>query len=70
MTKEQRRDKGIETLPSSLSEAIKLAEESAVVRKALGDHIFESFIKNKQIEWDRYRTQVTEYELQQYLPIL
>ena len=40
------------------------------MRKALGDHVFENFIKNKKIEWDMYRAQVTEYELDKYLPIL
>ena len=70
MTDQQRRTKGIETLPSSLSEAIALTENSTVVRKALGDHIFESFIRNKRIEWDMYRAQVTEYELEKYLPNL
>jgi glutamine synthetase len=47
-----------------------VAEESQLVRKALGDHVFDSFIKNKKIEWDQYRIQVTEYELKRYLPIL
>jgi glutamine synthetase len=41
-----------------------------LVRKALGDHVFEAFIKNKKIEWDRYRVQVTDYETKRYLPIL
>ncbi len=45
-------------------------EKSEVVRKALGDHVFDAFIQNKKIEWDQYRIQVTEYELQRYLPIL
>ena len=36
----------------------------------IGDHLFDSFIKNKKIEWDQYRIQVTEYELKRYLPIL
>jgi glutamine synthetase len=40
------------------------------VRKALGDHVFRAFISNKKIEWDQYRTQVTDYELKRYLPIL
>ncbi len=47
-----------------------LTEKSEVVRKALGDHVFDAFIKNKKIEWDQYRTQVTDYELKKYLPIL
>ena len=45
-------------------------ENSEVVRKALGEHVFNAFIANKKIEWDQYRTQVTEYELNRYLPIL
>ncbi|HPA14203.1 MAG TPA: hypothetical protein PKV75_02915, partial [Desulfobacterales bacterium] len=37
---------------------------------ALGDHIFEKFISNKKIEWDKYRTHVSKFELEKYLPIL
>ncbi len=70
MSDEERERRGIGSLPGNLSEAISLTEKSELVRKALGDHLFESFIKNKKIEWDRYRTQVTEYELKRYLPIL
>jgi glutamine synthetase len=70
MTPEERQKRGITTLPASLLEAILLAEKSEVVRKALGEHVFEAFIQNKKIEWDQYRTQVTEYELKKYLPIL
>jgi len=40
------------------------------LREALGDHIFESFIQNKRIEWDKYRTHVSQYELDAYLSIL
>jgi len=70
MTAEERQKRGIGTLPASLLEAILLTEKSEVVRKALGEHVFEAFIQNKKIEWDQYRTQVTEYELKKYLPIL
>ena len=70
MTEEEREKKGIGTLPASLWEAIQLTEKSEVVRKALGDHVLDSFIKNKKIECDQYRTQVTDYELKKYLPIL
>jgi glutamine synthetase len=70
MTNEERQKRGIGTLPASLLEAILLTEKSEVVRKALGEHVFEAFIQNKKIEWDRYRTQVTEFELKRYLPIL
>jgi len=70
MTNEERQKRGIGPLPASLLEAILLTEKSEVVRKALGEHVFEAFIQNKKIEWDRYRTQVTEFELKRYLPIL
>jgi len=70
MTEEERRNRGIDTLPASLWEAIKLTENSELVRKALGDHVFNAFIANKKIEWDQYRAQVTDYELKRYLPIL
>ncbi|MFO7772885.1 MAG: glutamine synthetase family protein [Dehalococcoidia bacterium] len=70
MTDEERQKRGIGTLPASLLEAILLTEKSELVRKALGEHAFSAFIQNKKIEWDHYRTQVTDYELKKYLPIL
>lgn len=70
MSEEERKERGIGTLPGSLHEAISLTEKSKLVRDALGDHVFFSFITNKKIEWDRYRTQVTDYELKRYLPLL
>jgi len=66
----ERVERGIETLPGSLNEAIACMRGSALVRRALGDHIFGKFIENKQIEWDAYRSQVHEYEIARYLPIL
>ncbi len=70
MSSEEREQRGIGALPMNLSDAIQLTEKSELVRKALGEHLFDSFIKNKKIEWDQYRIQVTEYELKRYLPIL
>ena len=70
MTEKERQAKGIDTLPSSLWEAIQLTEKSELVRKALGDHVFNAFIENKKIECYQYRTQVTDYELKKYLAIL
>ncbi|MBI4332159.1 MAG: type I glutamate--ammonia ligase [Chloroflexi bacterium] len=70
MSEEERKSRGINTLPGSLYEAVMLTEQSKLVREALGDHVFFSFIQNKKIEWDRYRTQVTDYELKRYLPLL
>ena len=70
MTDEERRERGIALLPGSLHEAIQAAEESELVRRCLGDHVFESLIKNKKIEWDAYRTHVTDFERERYLSIL
>jgi glutamine synthetase len=70
MSHTERQDRGIESLPGSLGEAICETEESELVREALGDHIFEKFIDNKKIEWDNYRIHVSRYELEYYLPIL
>ncbi len=70
LSDKERARMGIGKLPSSLSEAIEVMEKSELVRNCLGDHVFESFITNKTIEWYDYRTQVTDYELKRYLPIL
>ena len=70
MSEKERQARGIGTLPDSLLEATLLTEKSELVRKALGDHVFSAFIANKKIEWDQYRTQITEYELNKYLPVL
>lgn len=70
MTEEERKKENIGTLPASLYEAIQLCEKSQLVRKSLGEHAFNAFIRNKKIEWDLYRTRVTDYELERYLPIL
>jgi glutamine synthetase len=40
------------------------------VKKILGDHVFNKFIENKKIEWDAYRTHVSGFEIERYLPIL
>ncbi|MEO9254199.1 MAG: glutamine synthetase, partial [Tepidiformaceae bacterium] len=70
MTDAERAARDIHTLPGSLIEAIEEAEKSTLLRSALGDHVFESLIKNKRIEWERYRRHVTDFELAEYLPIL
>jgi glutamine synthetase len=70
MDAEERKKHGIESLPGSLSEAVDALEKSKLVRETLGEHVFEKFVVNKRIEWDNYRTQVTDYELNEYYPIL
>ena len=70
MNDAEKEERGIETLPGNLYEAIKEVENSELVKNALGEHIFNKFIDNKKIEWDKYRTHVSKYELQKYLPIM
>jgi len=70
LTDAERKDKGIETLPDSLGHAISLTEESELVKKTLGEHIFSRFIEVKKKEWNEYRIQVPQYELDKYLSIL
>jgi len=70
MTDEERRRRGITQLPSDLHEAIQLAQGSALARQALGSHVFDSFLANKRLEWERYRAAVTDFDLKTYLPIL
>jgi glutamine synthetase len=62
--------KGIESLPPSLHDAVNEMERSELLAETLGDHVFEWFIRNKRAEWDEYQSQVTQFELDRYLPLL
>jgi glutamine synthetase len=70
MSEEERKRRGIERLPEDLGQAIQAAQDSEVLHKALGDHIFNAFIENKKIEWREYRAQVHGWEIDKYLAIL
>jgi glutamine synthetase len=70
MTPQKRKKLKIDQLPEDLWEAILIAEKSSFLKECLGDHVFENFITNKTIEWEEYRAQVTNYELEQYLSVL
>jgi glutamine synthetase len=70
MTDEERARAGIRSLPEDLHAAIECAQGSELLRRTLGDHVFTKLIENKRMEWDRYRRQVTNFELEEYLPIL
>jgi glutamine synthetase len=70
MTPQRRQSLGIRSLPASLGEAITLAENSELLHEALGDHVFTSLIQNKKMEWEEYRSTVTDYEVSRYLPAL
>ncbi|MEX2647275.1 MAG: glutamine synthetase, partial [Gaiellaceae bacterium] len=70
LTAEQRRERGIVSLPETLGEAIDELAESELVRKALGPHIFDTYVKLKRKEWDEYRVQLTQWEMDRYLKVL
>jgi glutamine synthetase len=61
---------GIPSLPGNLHDAVDLMETSQLMREALGEHVFEFFIRNKREEWAEYKTQVSQFELDRYLPRL
>jgi glutamine synthetase len=60
----------IEQLPQSLSDALKVMERSQLVQDALGEHIFEWFLRNKRSEWRAYKTHVSAFEVDRYLRAL
>ncbi|MFC6119011.1 type I glutamate--ammonia ligase [Macrococcoides bohemicum] len=67
MNREERESVGIEDLPSTLYTAIKAMREDGLMKEALGEHIYRQFVRSKGIEWDMYRLQVSEWEIEQYL---
>jgi glutamine synthetase len=70
LTDGERRAMGIEPLPTSLSAAVRAMEASELVAETLGEHVFSYVLRDKRQEWLEYRTQVTPWELDRFLPIL
>jgi len=70
LTPEQRRERGIVSLPETLGEAIDELSRSELARKALGAHIFDRYVELKRKEWDEYRVQLTDWEMKKYLAVL
>lgn len=67
MSEQDRLDLGIRNLPGSLGEALEEFENSEFMKEVLGSHAFYTYIKAKRAEWIQYRTQVSEWEIDQYL---
>ncbi|MBD5512177.1 MAG: type I glutamate--ammonia ligase [Lachnospiraceae bacterium] len=67
MSKEERKKLGVEALPGTLIEAIGEMEKDVFVQEVLGKHISEKYIAAKKEEWNKYRSQVTEWEINEYL---
>jgi glutamine synthetase len=70
LTSKDRTELGIERLPETLAQALDVMESSELMRTALGDHVFDWFIRNKRKEWELYQRHVSRFELETYLPIL
>jgi glutamine synthetase len=70
MDEKARAKAGITSLPGSLYEALVTVQGSKLVRETLGDHIFDKFVENKKVEWDRFRVHVSQFEIDRYLPML
>ncbi|WP_367306898.1 type I glutamate--ammonia ligase [Alicyclobacillus acidocaldarius] len=69
MTEAEKEEAGIRSLPSNLNEALDALIRDQVIMEALGDHVLLHFIEAKRIEWNMFRTQVTEWEREQYFTI-
>ena len=67
MTREERAANGIESLPINLAHAIQELEKDELIKDALGEHVYNLYITAKKQEWDEYRRQVHQWELDQYL---
>jgi glutamine synthetase len=70
LSPDERKKLGIEQLPETLGEAIEIASESELILKTLGEHVFTRFIEIKRQEWEDYRTQLSAWEMEKYLPVL
>jgi glutamine synthetase len=62
-------DRNIDSLPGSLDEAVRELKKSDLMKAALGPHTYDIFIKAKEVEWDEYKMQVTDWEHKKYFEI-
>ena len=67
MTAKEKEMAGIKSLPGTLEEAVRFMEKDELIRSVLGEHVFQKYIEAKKEEWNNYRTQVTKWEIDEYL---
>ena len=67
MSKDEREEKGIKSLPLNIKEAVEALKEDEVIQEALGEHVYKHFVEAKEVEWGIYRSRVHQWELDQYL---
>ena len=70
LTAEELAAKGIAPPPGQPERGPDVMESSELLADTLGDHVFEWFIRNKRAEWAGYKSHVTQFELDRYLPLL
>ena len=70
LTEAERRERGIQEMPTTQGRAIEAFAKSDLMREVLGEYVWETILRNKRLEWDEYRSQVTDYELGRYLSVL
>jgi glutamine synthetase len=70
LNERERKALGIDPLPKTLAEAIRVAENSELLADTLGEHVFDFFLRNKRAEWEEYRGQVSAFERDRMLPVI
>jgi len=70
LTPEERTALGVKNLPSNLWDAVQALGEDEIIKEALGPHIYSKFLELKQREWDEFRTQITEWEINKYIKMI
>lgn len=69
MTPAEKKRAKIANMPASLREALDELKKSAIAKESLGEHIFNKYVEGKELEWDRYRIAVTDWEIDRYLTL-
>lgn len=67
LSDEELNAKGIECLPDSLEAAVKASEADPFIKETVGNHIFKAYTEGKKAEWDRYRTKISQWEIDEYI---
>lgn len=67
LSEEELAKAGIDCLPSSLEEAIKAAENDPFIKSTLGEHVYNNYIEGKKREWDEYKMQISQWEVNRYM---
>ena len=67
LSEKQRNEMGIKPLPSTLHNALKAFKKDKLIQDALGEHLTQSFIDSKELEWSQYTQTVSDWERNRYM---